>query len=102
MTELSHDKVWSKFKDIKGIKKLLESALLLYSLLIDADTPKWLKSIAVTALIYLVTPIDVIPDFIPVQGFIDDLAVLTATIASIKSQIQPHHITQANDLFNQL
>jgi len=102
MAELSHDKVWSKFKDIKGIKKLLESALLLYSLLIDADTPIWLKSIAITALIYLVTPIDAIPDFIPVQGFIDDLAVLTAAIASIKSQIKPHHRTKANDLFNQL
>jgi len=102
MAELSHDKVWSKFKDIKGIKKLLESALLLYSLLIDADTPKWLKSIAITALIYLVTPIDAIPDFIPIKGFIDDLAVLTTAIVSIKSHIKPHHINQANDLFNQL
>jgi len=102
MAELSHDKVWTKSKDIKGIKKLLESALLLYSLLLDADTPLWLKSIAITALIYLVTPIDAIPDLIPVQGLIDDLVVLTAAIASIKSHIKPHHKTQANDLFNQL
>lgn len=102
MTKLSHDKVWNKFKDIKGIKQLLESALLLYSLLIDADTPKWLKSIAIAALLYLITPIDVIPDFIPIEGLIDDLAVLTAAISSIKSHIKPHHKTQANDLFNQL
>ena len=102
MAELPHDKVWTKFKDIKGVKQLLESALLLYSLLIDADTPKWLKSIAVAALLYLITPIDVIPDFIPIEGLIDDLAVLTAAISSIKSHIKPHHKIQANDLFNQL
>ena len=101
MPELSHAKVWSKFKDIKGFKKLIESALLLYSLLIDADTPKWIKAIAVTALVYLVTPFDAMPDFIPVQGLIDDLAVLTVALASIKSQIKSHHKAQAEDMFKQ-
>lgn len=102
MIELPHDKTWNKFKEIKDIKNLVESALLLYSLLLDADNPRWLKSIAIAALVYLVAPLDTIPDFTPALGFIDDLAVLTATTVFIKLTINAHHKNQANELLNQL
>lgn len=39
------------------------------------------------ALAYVVFPIDVIPDFIPVLGWLDDAFVLGSVIASLKSEI---------------
>lgn len=41
-------------------------------------------AIVVGALLYIVSPIDIIPDAIPVIGFIDDAAIITAAIAQIR------------------
>lgn len=41
-------------------------------------------AIVVGALLYVISPIDVIPDAIPVVGFIDDAAIITAAITQIK------------------
>ena len=102
MTKLSHDKAWGKFKQMKGFKKLIESALVLYALVLDGDTPLWVKTLAISALIYLITPVDAVPDFIPVSGLADDLSVLLAALASLQTQVKPHHRNQAQKLFNQL
>jgi uncharacterized membrane protein YkvA (DUF1232 family) len=41
----------------------------------DPATPVRVKVVLVGLLIYLVSPIDLIPDFIPVLGSVDDLAI---------------------------
>jgi len=41
-------------------------------------------AIVVGALLYVISPIDIIPDAIPVIGFIDDAAIITAAITQIK------------------
>lgn len=43
--------------------------------------------LAVTALIYFVNPFDLVADFIPLIGFIDDAAVFTAVLASINYEL---------------
>lgn len=102
MSKLSHDKAWGKFKKIKNFKKLIESALVLYALVLDGDTPLWVKTLATSALIYLISPFDAVPDFIPVSGLADDLGVLVAALASLQTQVKPQHRKQAQNLFNQL
>ena len=42
----------------------------------------------VGALLYIVSPLDLIPDAIPVIGFIDDAAIITATIVKLGKEIQ--------------
>lgn len=98
----SHTKTWQKLKQIKGIKQLTESALLLYSLILDGDTPKWVKAVCITAIAYLVFPTDSIPDALPALGYSDDLLCISTAIGAVTSHIQPHHKNQANDIFNQL
>ena len=39
-------------------------------------------------LIYFITPVDLIPDFIPVIGYVDDLSVLVAVSKSLQEDIQ--------------
>jgi uncharacterized membrane protein YkvA (DUF1232 family) len=43
--------------------------------------------LAVAALIYFVNPFDAIADFLPLVGFFDDAAVLTAVLASINHDL---------------
>ncbi|MBW8038705.1 MAG: DUF1232 domain-containing protein [Planctomycetes bacterium] len=44
--------------------------------------------LAIAAIIYLVNPFDVIPDFIPFVGYIDDASVIAWTIKSIYDDLQ--------------
>ncbi|UWX57577.1 DUF1232 domain-containing protein [Chlorobaculum sp. MV4-Y] len=43
--------------------------------------------LAVAALIYFVNPFDALADFLPLVGFFDDAAVLTAVLASINQDL---------------
>ncbi len=52
------------------------------------DIP-WQTIVAVTAaLIYLVAPFDALADFIPLLGFADDAAILSAVLASINQDLE--------------
>jgi len=42
---------------------------------------------AIAAIIYFITPIDLIPDFIPGIGFLDDAAVIALAIASVRKDV---------------
>lgn len=51
----------------------------------DKRTPLFAKILAAMTIIYALSPIDLIPDFIPVLGYIDDLLILPGLIkATIK------------------
>ncbi|RPA68163.1 DUF1232 domain-containing protein [Cyclobacteriaceae bacterium YHN15] len=41
----------------------------------------------VLGLVYFVTPLDIIPDFLPLIGFADDLSVLIAIYNSVKHEV---------------
>lgn len=48
------------------------------------DTPLRVKIVIVLTGLYLLNPIDLIPDFIPVIGQLDDIVVLTLAVKYIK------------------
>ena len=47
----------------------------------DAQTPLLAKVFAAVTVAYALSPIDLIPDFIPVLGLLDDLILLPALVA---------------------
>lgn len=47
----------------------------------DARTPWYAKALAVLVAAYAFSPIDLVPDFIPVLGYLDDLVLIPAGIA---------------------
>jgi len=57
----------------------------------DARTPVLAKLLAVAVVGYALSPIDLIPDFIPVLGMLDDLIIVPAGIAIIVRLI-PHDL----------
>ena len=56
----------------------------LWSKVKSIDTPLRVKIVIVLTGIYLLNPIDLIPDFIPVIGQLDDIVVLSLVVRYIK------------------
>ncbi|MEP7357229.1 MAG: DUF1232 domain-containing protein [Anaerolineales bacterium] len=57
-------------------RELIQQVKLAYNLMIDPRVNPLVKLIPVAALAYLVLPTDVVPDFLPVLGQLDDVAVV--------------------------
>jgi uncharacterized membrane protein YkvA (DUF1232 family) len=58
------------------VRSLKRSVLVLYLAYRDARTPWYAKAFALLVLAYALSPIDLIPDFIPVLGYVDDLILV--------------------------
>lgn len=72
-----------RFKWLGGMSKrrLATLVLALWKLLRHPDTPLSAKIVAALVLAYALSPIDLIPDFIPVLGLLDDLVLVPLGVA---------------------
>lgn len=82
-------------KNIEGmekgpIAKIWNKVQALYSFIKDPEAPWTTKAIAVGALLYLVSPIDAIPDFIPVVGLLDDVGVIGLAVNTLNSELDKY------------
>lgn len=62
-------------------KKLKTDIPAVFLALKEKRTPWYAKIIAAAVVVYALSPIDLIPDFIPVLGYLDDLILLPVLIA---------------------
>ena len=69
--------------------KLVYAALILYYTLQSDQISVKDKAIIIGALGYLISPLDVMPDAIPIVGLTDDLAVLIYVFKKVWSDIDP-------------
>lgn len=84
-SNLFWDKVM-KYSKKAGEKTIYFSLLLFYTAKSPA-VPKSSKMIIVGALSYLIFPVDLIPDFIPVVGLADDSAVVAGAVYKVMSHV---------------
>jgi uncharacterized membrane protein YkvA (DUF1232 family) len=87
--DYSESGFWEKVKSFALIagKEVIEKALQLYYAMQAPLTPAWAKTVIIAALGYFISPVDAIPDIIPVVGYADDLGVLAAAIATVGTYI---------------
>lgn len=87
------DKMKGFFKNVEVLKKYWDDVCDVFALLKDRITGKytetpWSTIAALTgALLYVLSPLDVIPDFIPLAGFLDDAAVFGFVLAFAKDDL---------------
>jgi uncharacterized membrane protein YkvA (DUF1232 family) len=79
---------------------LKKELLVLYYGIQDKRTGIWSKLIVLISVIYLVSPIDLIPDFIPFFGWLDDLVLvpllLNLAIRWLPDQVREESIVKAS------
>ena len=51
------------------------------------DVPWETILLCLAGILYFVIPIDLIPDFLPIGGYLDDLAVISFVISSVKKEL---------------
>lgn len=95
----TEESFWDKLLSyaLKIGAKLVQQALVLYYALQDPEVPTWAKASIIGALGYLISPIDLIPDVIPVVGYSDDASVIAAVLILIKSYVKDEHHQRAKE-----
>ena len=63
----------------------------------DSRVPWYAKALAVCVAAYALSPIDLIPDFIPVLGYVDDLIIVPLGIALVVKTIPPAVLKECRD-----
>ena len=64
----------------------------------DPRVPWYVKALAIIVAAYAVSPIDLIPDFIPVLGYLDDVVLLPLGICLVVKLIPPAVMAEHREL----
>lgn len=89
----NEDTIMGKMSN-KNLRGFVEDVKIFFSMLKDFFTKKYTEVPIGTvmaiagSLLYVLLPVDIIPDFIPVVGYLDDAAVLAACMAFVHSDVQ--------------
>lgn len=96
------DKFWSKLMKYskKAGEKTVYTSLLLYFTAQNPAVPKSAKLTILGALGYLILPVDVIPDFIPVIGLADDASIIAYALYQVLSHIDEPTKQRAHNKMN--
>lgn len=74
---------------------------LLFSMLADSlnskyPVPKKTVLVMTFSLLYLISPVDFLPDLIPLMGFVDDIALLAFAFSLIKEDLETYRAWKTN------
>ena len=81
-------------KTLRKLLRKLQSELKVYRLIVsDSRTPRVAKFLLVLAIFYAVSPLDLIPDIIPVIGFLDDVLIIPGLVL-LALKLTPKNIVE--------
>ena len=78
-------------------KALKAETYALYFACRDPRTPWYAKAVAAAVVAYALSPVDLIPDFVPVLGYLDDLILVPIGIALAIKLVPSEVMTQCRD-----
>ena len=95
----SNDSFFDKIRDYGKAAgtRVVFTALLLFYAMQSESVPMKYKALVVAALGYLICPVDLIPDWIPVIGYADDLGALLGALKSVMAYVDNGTIMQARN-----
>ena len=71
-------------------RRIKRDAVAVYFAARDPETPLVVRALAVMVAGYALSPIDLIPDFIPVVGYLDDLIIVPIGLLLVIRLLPPH------------
>jgi uncharacterized membrane protein YkvA (DUF1232 family) len=83
-----------KIKKIPALQRFWEEVLLCLELIRDyrlgayQNIPSWAIAAVAFGLLYLVDPVELVPDVIPVIGYLDDVTVITLILKLVKTELE--------------
>ncbi|MBQ8045392.1 MAG: DUF1232 domain-containing protein [Bacteroidales bacterium] len=82
-------------ENIDGMKRgklaeVWDKVMQLYRFVKDPNAPWGGKALAIGALIYMISPIDAVPDFTPILGLLDDVGIITAAVTKLASELKKY------------
>lgn len=77
------------------IRKLWNDVMALWRMITDKNASWLSRSLAIGAVLYLVTPIDSVPDFLPLIGLSDDAAVIMTAVAALAWELNKYRTGEA-------
>ncbi|MDX2160942.1 MAG: DUF1232 domain-containing protein [bacterium] len=75
------------------LQGLIDQLRLTWRLIRDPRVPFYLKAVPFLGLVYIVSPLDFIPDIIPFFGQLDDLGILLAGMKTFET-LAPAYVVQ--------
>ncbi|MDP4116926.1 MAG: YkvA family protein [Bacteroidota bacterium] len=92
--------IWLKLAESGKKISFAKDILALINFMRDPLVSWQKKAIVVAGLIYFITPIDAIPDFIPLVGYLDDLGVIAALLKFLGKELTPYYNNEPVTLHN--
>jgi uncharacterized membrane protein YkvA (DUF1232 family) len=77
--------LWAKFR---------KELILAWAILRDARTPASAKLATIAAILYVLSPIDLVPDFIPILGWLDD-GIVAILLLKLAQRLLPAELLDA-------
>ena len=87
---------------IKAGRTIAKPALEVLEMAMDPLTPTKVRISLIAALAYLIMPLDLFPDFMPIVGFSDDFVALTAVLSIWSQYMTPSIRIRAEEKLNKL
>lgn len=78
-------------------KRIKRDGVTLWFACKDPRTPWYAKALGVLVVAYALSPIDLIPDFIPILGYVDDVLLLPILIGSTIRLLPPEVLAECRD-----
>jgi len=86
---------WTRWK--QRVRELKRETAALVLAVRRPEVPWYAKLLAGAVVAYALSPIDLIPDFIPVLGYLDDLLLLPLGILLVRRLIPPHVLQECRE-----
>jgi len=89
--EYVDENLWRKLEKTGKKISFAKDVMALYNYMSDSKVSWYRKAIVIAALVYFISPIDTIPDFAPLFGYLDDLGVIAALLKFLGSELIPYY-----------
>lgn len=88
---------WAKLLRIAGRIPFAEDLAAAYFCVIDPETPGRVRGVLLAALAWFVLPAAVMPEFVVVLGFTDEIAVTAIAVRMIRKHLKERHYERARE-----